>query len=130
MERSDKISKDLAKRIRELEALKDQITQLQAEAEKKAIYIEAQQDMLKLMNKPFAPVTLRAGSDPEKVRNLLLTVETPLHVDMILQKLGKTASAKPSLVGSLNAYSNDGKIFTKPAPNTFGLLEKDYANAG
>lgn len=28
-----------------------------------------------------------------------------------------------SLAGTLSGYARDGKVFTKTAPNTFGLLE-------
>lgn len=131
MDKADKISKDLAKRIKELEGVHKQIAELQTDAEKKAIYIEAQQDMLKLLNKPFSPVTLRSGGDPEKARDILLAVETPLHVDVIMGKIGKSGkSAKASLVGSLNTYANNGQIFVKTGPNTFGLLDKDYDGNG
>lgn len=128
---SEPLERDISRRIKKVEGLKAQITELQKQVHEESIYIEGQQSALKLMSRPAASsVQLRKGSDVEKVRGLLLTVETPLHADVILQKIGKPPSAKPSLVGSLNAYANDGKIFTKPAPNTFGLLEKDYANVG
>jgi len=38
-----------------------------------------------------------------------------------------TKSNRISVSGSLGAYCRKSEVFIKTAPNTFGLLEKDYA---
>ena len=69
--------------------------------------------------------TLREGTELAKTRDILKKHAKPLHVDMILEKLGKenNKATKTSLVGSLNRYANANQIFYKEAPNTFTLLE-------
>jgi hypothetical protein len=51
----------------------------------------------------------------------------PLHITDILKGIGKTTSKKDrvSLSGSLGWYVRRNEIFTRPAPNTFGLKEME-----
>lgn len=131
MENYTKLNREIAKKLKELEALDEAIAEHQKERDQKALVIDGMQTALKIMNKPTVSVSLRPNSDMEKAHRVLLSSETPLHVDVILEKIGKTgAGAKASLVGSMNAYANVGKLFKKTAPNTFGLIEKDYGHAG
>ena len=70
-------------------------------------------------------VTLRPGSDLARARDFIKVHGRPQHVTDILKGLGKEVN-KPnriSLSGSLSGYARKGAIFTKPAPNTFGLIE-------
>jgi hypothetical protein len=48
-----------------------------------------------------------------------------MHINEILKALGSPVDSKHklSLGGSLANYVRKGQIFTRPAPNTFGLLE-------
>lgn len=71
----------------------------------------------------------RHGSDVAKARDAILKAGTHLHVTDILTAIGKpvTKSARTGLSGSLSAYVRDGKIFTRPLPNTFGLIELERA---
>lgn len=48
-----------------------------------------------------------------------------LHIEELVKAIGKepTRDNRVSLSGSLNSYVKKCQIFTKPAPNTFGLLE-------
>lgn len=128
MEDADKIAKEISKENKELDKILAEIAEKQKQADAKTIHIGGLERALKILNKPAAAqVKLRKGSDVEKVRDLLQSVETTLHIDIILERIGKTGKgAKASLVGSLSAYANTGKIFTKPAPNTFGLIGKEY----
>ncbi len=68
---------------------------------------------------------LRAGSALSKARDAIKKAGKPLHVQEILKALGKPQDKKNrlSLGGSLSAYVRKKDIFTKPAPNTFGLFE-------
>lgn len=68
---------------------------------------------------------LRKGSFIAQTREIILKLGVPVHIDGLLDHLGKdgTRENKASLAGSLAAYVRRGEIFTRPAPNTFGLAE-------
>jgi hypothetical protein len=132
MDNTDKIVREISRKNKEIETKKAEISRLQDEIRDLQIFIEGMEQSLKLLNKsiaPSKPFTLRVGSEIDKVRTLLLKSAEPLHINFILKSLGKDENdnkAKLSLAGSLGSYVREGKIFTKPAPNTFGLLEKQY----
>ena len=96
------------------------------------IYIAALQDVLKMLgggeDSSAASGKLRPGSAVAQARDLILTRGEPMHLDELIVAMGKplTQSAKSSLVGSLAAYVRQGDIFTRTAPNTFGLVELDH----
>jgi hypothetical protein len=48
-----------------------------------------------------------------------------MHLSDLLRDMGLAVSpeARASLGGSLSAYVRRGEIFSRPAPNTFGLTE-------
>lgn len=60
-----------------------------------------------------------------KARDALLKEAKPLHIDDLLKAIGKTKEHKASVSGSLGNYVRKNEIFTRPAPNTFGLKEFD-----
>jgi hypothetical protein len=76
--------------------------------------------------------TLRPDSLVGKTFAILQTADKPLHVSEILKRMGEpnTAEKRVSLSGSLAAYVRRGEIFTRPAPNTFGLkiMENNHAS--
>lgn len=95
-------------------------------------YIQALQESLKLLPKEGpeeSEVVLRAGSAVAKARDAIRSAGKPLHVSELLQILGKpiTPVGKAGLAGSLAWYVRKGEIFTRPAPNTFGLVQFDGA---
>ena len=49
----------------------------------------------------------------------------PLHVNVLLPAIGRgiTRADKSAISGTLAAYVRKGDVFTRPAPNTFGLAE-------
>ncbi len=117
------IEKRIEKRQAELDALQKGIAEARA-------YIQAMHDVLKLHTKEgnsnSIPVrSLREGSDMSKVRDMILKEGRPIHINEILKGLGKddTVSNRTSVAGSLGSYVRKGKIFTRPAANTFGLIE-------
>jgi hypothetical protein len=61
---------------------------------------------------------------------VILSRGRPVHIDDLLQALGRdnTREAKASLGSSLAAYVRREEIFTRPAPNTFGLIELGHQN--
>ena len=74
--------------------------------------------------------SLRAGSGVAKARELILQAGHPVHVVDLLKALERepTREARASLSGSLAAYVRRGEIFSRPSPNTFGLLELGHGN--
>jgi hypothetical protein len=93
-----------------------------------AAYVQALEESLKLLpkeNSDETAVTLRAGSAIAKARDAISAAGKPLHVTELLQILGKplNAGSKAGLAGSLAWYVRKGEIFTRPAPNTFGLVQ-------
>lgn len=122
-----KVEREITKKIRQKEeeviSLKQQL--LQAES-----YLEAMKESLRLIQKTSGgngTDSLRPGSLVDKARNAIREAGKPMHVDNILKKIGKdlTKDNKTSLSGSLGNYVRQGIIFTRPAPNTFSLLEFD-----
>lgn len=95
------------------------------------VYVRALQDVLKELQKDAsgsegeAEVSLRKGSSMAHARDVILARGTPIHIDDLLEALGKeiTRETKASLTGSLAAYVRKSEIFTRPAPSTFGLIE-------
>ena len=106
----------------------DEIAALELQIREARAYIQAMQDSIKLLPKDgsgVAEYTLRAGTDLAKTRDIMKVVGSPMPIADIIKALGRTNDKKhrTSLAGTLSAYARDGKVFTKTAPNTFGLLE-------
>ena len=95
------------------------------------IYIGALRDILKMIEPDGAgspDAKLKSGSSVDQARAIILEREEPVHVDELLRAMGKdvTPPNRSSLVGSLAAYVRREEIFSRTAPNTFGLLELDH----
>ncbi|MBI4823663.1 MAG: hypothetical protein HY805_05480 [Nitrospirae bacterium] len=92
-------------------------------------YLQALQDSLKLLPREGKNVSiesiLRPGSNIAKTYEFLKKIGKPLHITEILKGIGKSTSKKDriALSGSLGWYVRRKEIFTRPAPNTFGLIE-------
>jgi hypothetical protein len=117
----------IEERIRRKEA---EIQSLEAQIKDAKVYIQALQDVLRMfprqVGSQMEPASvLRPSSLVAQARNILLREGAPLHVDEILRRLGKPLDRpnKTALSGSLAAYVRKGQIFTRAAPNTFGLTE-------
>jgi hypothetical protein len=112
----------------------EEIQELEAKIRDARTYMQALQDVLKIL--PRSPVkvgnggALRPGSSMSHVRDFILEKGQPAHVSELLEALGKEATreARASLSGSLAAYVRKGEIFTRPSPNTFGLIELGHEN--
>ncbi|MHB1102348.1 MAG: hypothetical protein ACYC0C_06135 [Devosia sp.] len=123
MSERDKIEDRLRKKHSEILALEDKLRSAR-------IYVQALQDILKLLDTedPASGGTdpvLRDGSAVALAKQAITGRGRAMHIDDLLSALGKkpTRSAKASLTSSLAAYVRRGEIFTRPAPNTFGLIE-------
>ena len=121
---------------RKIERKQAEIQQWQAESQelqtkvREAIaYVSGLEETLKLLPRETpaeaATASLRADSAVAKAREVILKAGKPLHINDILKALGKatTHESKASMSGSIAAYARKNQVFTRPAPNTFGLIE-------
>jgi hypothetical protein len=110
-----------------------EIAQFEAQINEARIYIQALQDVLKLLprdkeSEDGAETILRPGSAVARARAAILRRGAPLHLSELLRDIGLrvTPETRASLGGSLAAYVRRGEIFSRPAPNTFGLTELEH----
>jgi hypothetical protein len=116
---------------RRIEKKKQEIVELERQLGEARAYLAALVDTSKWLPKSGdQEATLRAGSDLAKARDLIKSHGHAMHVSDILKGIGKEINKanRISLSGSLGGYARKGTIFTKPAPNTFGLIE--FENGG
>lgn len=98
------------------------------------IYVQALEDVMKVLGGPSeAPrpdSVLKAGSAVSVARDAILQAGAALHIGDLILAVGRedTREARASVGGALAAYVRRGEIFTRPAPNTFGLIELGHAN--
>jgi hypothetical protein len=94
------------------------------------VYIQALQDVLKMLPKPSESIVLRPGSEVARAREIILSKGQPVHIAALLEALEKepTRENRASLTSSLAAYVRRRQVFTRPAPNTFGLIELGHVN--
>lgn len=123
MSERKRIEERLRKKEQEIKAFEEKIKDTK-------VYCQALRDILRMMEKAeeaeaSPETTLRPGSMVAQARTILLEHGAPVHVDDLLDALGKgvTRETKASLTGSLAAYVRRHEIFTRPAPSTFGLIE-------
>lgn len=67
---------------------------------------------------------IREGSTVAKVRDFLKTTGKPVHIDQILEGIGrqKDKKTRASVAGSISGYARRGEVFVKTRPSTFGLI--------
>ena len=108
-----------------LDRKQQEIKDLEIQIEKAKAYVQALQDSMKFLRRENgqAQVLLRPGSALAKAQDILRKAGKPLHISEILKALNEKPDKRVSLSGSLSAYVRNGQIFTRPAPNTFGLIE-------
>jgi len=122
MDERKAIYEKLKKKEQEIQSLEERLRSAR-------IYVQALQDVLKLVHPDSPPDSgesaLKTGSAVAKAREVILQREKPVHVNDLIEALGKkvTRETRASLTSSLAAYVRRGDIFTRPAPNTFGLIE-------
>lgn len=105
-------------KIRKKEA---EIRSLEAKLQAARIYVQALSDVRRELDGENAD--LKAGSMVAMARDAIRKAGRPLHMDDILTAIGRPAESKSSLTGSLAAYVRRGEVFTRPAPNTYGLVD-------
>lgn len=106
-----------------------EIQSLERKVEAAKIYLQALNDILKAIDKeshdgPAGAAMFRKGSAVAQAHDVILEAGQPVYIDDILTRLGKevTRESKASLTSSLAAYVRREEVFTRPAPNTFGLV--------
>jgi len=106
----------------------EEIQGLEESIKEAKVYLQALRDVLKKFPKEASedtPASLRPGSMVALARDSILQAKRALHVDEMLKMQGKelTRENRTALGGSLSAYVRKGAIFSRPGPNTFGLVE-------
>jgi hypothetical protein len=107
----------------------EEIKDLELQIEKARTYIQALQDSMRLLPKDLAPgdqlQTLRPGTALAKAQDVLKAEGKAMHITDLLKAMGKPTDKRNrlSLSGSISTYVRNGQIFSRPAPNTFGLLD-------
>lgn len=111
------------KKEAEIQSLESQLSAAKA-------YLQALQDVLKVLPRKqggaqAGSTLLRPGSMVALAKGAILRHGGPMHISQLLREIGKEATRedRASLSGSLSAYVRKGEIFTRPAPNQFGLVE-------
>lgn len=110
----------LDNKIRKKEA---EIRSLEQKLQAARVYIQALMDVRREVEGDASE--LKAGSMVAMARDAIKRAGKPLHVDEILTAIGRPAESKSSLTGSLAAYVRRSEIFTRPGPNTYGLVDLD-----
>lgn len=108
-----------------------EILELEREIAMARVYLQAIQDSMKALPRETISLAsnnessdLRPGTLLAKARDAIKENGTPMHVNALLKAIGveNTKNSRVSLVGSLGGYVRKGMVFTRPLPNTFGLL--------
>lgn len=122
MDERKAIHEKLKKKEQEIQMLEEKLRSAR-------IYVQALQDVLKLVHPDSPPDTgesaMKSGSAVAKAREIILQRGKPIHINDLIEAMGKqvTRESRASLTSSIAAYVRRGDIFTRPAPNTFGLVE-------
>lgn len=116
------IAERLRKKTAEVQTLEEKLRTAR-------IYVQALQDVMKALGGQADELrgesVLRAGSAVSQARDVILEANKPVHIAALLAALGRedTRDTRASLTSSLAAYVRRGEVFTRPAPNTYGLVE-------
>jgi hypothetical protein len=132
MDDRQKIQDRLRKKEQEVQALEERLRTART-------YVQALHDILKILDGEKAESAssvptesiLRAGSSVDRAKQAILKNGGPMHINPLAEAIGGDTSreGRISLASSLVAYVRKGKIFTRTAPNTFGLLELGHKTA-
>src|SRR5487761_205747 len=122
------IREEFQKRI---EKKQQEIRDLESKLKEASSYLQALLDSMKWLPRGESAFgstqMLRPGTTLAKAQEAIKKAGHPMHVADILKAIGKPTDKKNrvSLGGSLSGYVRRKEIFTRPAPNTFGLIEME-----
>ena len=122
-----KIEKQIKRKELEIQGLVDQKKELDSDIRDTETFIKGLQEALKHLpkeKKDTDTYTVRSGSDVDKVLLILQNHGKPLRIEDILKNMGKEVNKhnRANVASQLSHNYREGRIFTRPAPNTFGLL--------
>lgn len=121
--------KKIEERLRKKE---QEVASLEEKTRAARVYVQALRDILNMLSTDDGEVEpiLRPGSSVAEARQAILKHGKPMHINDLLGALGKDATrdAKSSLTSSIAAYVRRQEIFTRTAPNTFGLIELGHVS--
>jgi hypothetical protein len=117
----EKFQKRIDEKLQEIASLHDRIRDLE-------VYVRAVEDTMRLLpreNQENRSGDLRSGTNIHKAYEALRERGVPMHISDIVKAIGKPDEHdnRVALGGSISAYVRKGQLFTRPAPNTFGLLD-------
>jgi len=122
------IREELQKRIDKKE---EELHELELKIREGESYIQALQETMKLLPREgTSEFTLRPGTNLARARDAIKGAGRPLHITEILSAMGQENSKdkRLALSGTISAYVRKNEVFTRPAPNTFGLYELNPKN--
>lgn len=117
-----------------------EIADLHSQVKVAESYVQALEDTLKMLPREQSPASvangngaahgLRKQSMTGRAYGALRAAGGPMHITEILKAIGKPVNRvnRSGLASSLAVYARKGEIFTKTAPNTFGLAGRDEAS--
>jgi hypothetical protein len=123
------IEKRIEKKELEMDGYEQEIARYRTLVTAAQSYIQALEETLRILpredGEPIPQPVLRPGTLIYKAREAILAAGKPLHVDDLLKAVGKAVDTdgRGALGGTLSSYVRKQQIFTRPAPNTFGLVE-------
>jgi hypothetical protein len=119
-----------------IEKKQQEIKELESKIKEANSYLQALLDSMKWLPRDEGDLvgsqTLRPGTALAKAQDAIRKSGRAMHVADILKAIGKPTDKKNrvSLGGSLSGYVRRREIFTRPAPNTFGLIEMIKSSNG
>lgn len=124
----EKLEKKIEEKQEERRKYLEQASHYKSLAVGVEIYVQALEDALRLIPKEpeeGVEATLRPGTMLFKAREILSAKGEPMHIVDLLKALGRPNdnTNRAAVSGSISAYYRKGQVFTRPAPNTFGLVE-------
>jgi hypothetical protein len=123
MANRDRIEERIDKKTQEIQELEMKIREAKA-------YLQALQDIAKLMPRDDEEEPAEEGMPSGRsyitdAKDAITKAGRALHIVEIIKMSGRKNDRKTrtGFSGSLAAYVRKGEIFTRPKPNTFGLIE-------
>ena len=136
----EELQRKCDRKAQENRDLEQQARELQTCIRENNSYIQALQDTMRMLDKEPATAVIgrtgeaivRPGSSVANAIEILKKSGKAMHVNEMLKLMGKpiTRNTKAALSGTLSPYVKRGQIFTRPAPNTFALVEFGEAGSG
>lgn len=114
-----------------LDKKRSEINTLAGKLKEAEVYAQALEDTLKMLpqgdevpSDTSMDTTLREGSNIARAKEVLQRVGRPMQINELLTAMGKPPDKdnRAALAGSIGAYVRRREIFSRTAPNTFGLI--------